>query len=217
MPRIRILIAEDEVMTRCLLAGRLAHEAGFEVVGEAEDGRAAVELARERRPDVVVMDLNLPGINGVQATERILEHAPHTRVIMLTALGPLASVARAAGAWACLDKGVTPEELIRTIHRAYGAPRPLPDATRASDYHEATARLAERAGLTAREGAVLLKLVETELTIQQIARQLSIELGEAVTPSSVKHARERVMTKLRVDPATRSALVKRVLESDPGR
>src|SRR5437016_6950125 len=80
---IRLLIAEDETMMRLLLERRLGNEPDCEVVGAAENGREAVELALRLRPDVIVMDLNMPGVNGAQAAERILAQYPHTRIILL--------------------------------------------------------------------------------------------------------------------------------------
>jgi two-component system response regulator DesR len=208
MKPIRVIITDDEVMTRCLLAGRLAHEPDIEVVGQATTGKEAIELAQDTQPDVALMDLNLPDLSGAVAGERLLERSPRTRVIILTSLAQLAPMARSFGAFAWLNKSCTPQEVIDTIRRAHRAPRVEPGSGRA----EALGRLAERFGLTAREATVLTKLVETDLTIQQIANELSREGPEPVSLSSVKHTRDRVMVKLGIEPATRAGLVKRVLE-----
>jgi DNA-binding NarL/FixJ family response regulator len=213
MSAIQILIADDETMLRRLLQRRLSSEVDFRVVGEAENGKQAVELALKLRPDVVVMDLNMPLISGAQATERISSELPSTRVIILTSLGDLASMARYVGASEYLDKGCTPEELVAAIRRVHSE-REVRESTGASDDHvNEVELLATRAALTDYEKAVLQKVVSTDLTVHQIATALSREESKPVTDSSVKHALDRVMTKLRVEPRTRAAIVKRVLEA----
>lgn len=212
MPAIRILIADDETMLRRLLVRRLSVEADFQVVGEAENGRQAVDQAHKLRPDIVVMDLNMPLLSGAQATERISSELPATRVIILTSLGDLASMARYVGASEYLDKGCTPEELVAAIRRVH-SDRSARGTTETGDNHvNAVEILAVRAALTDYEKAVLQKVVSTDLTVHQIATALSREEDKPVTDSSVKHALDRVMTKLRVEPRTRAAVVKRVLE-----
>lgn len=211
MSATRVLIVEDETMMRRLLARRIATETDLEVVGEAADGKQAVDMALELRPDVIVMDLHLPLRNGIQATERIVAQLPNTRVIILTAMEDLASLGKQAGAFECLAKGCTPEELIASVRRAAREAVGREKAA-STDYQSAVSRLSIRAGLTDRERCVVDKVVGTEMTIQQIATALSSDLKEKVTISSVKHALERAMTKLAIEPRTRAALVKRVLD-----
>ncbi len=214
MSRIRLLIAEDETMTRRLLERRLSHETDLEVVGQAENGRTAVDLALQLKPDVVVTDLSMPQANGIEVIEKVSARLPATRVILLTAHDELASLGRSSGAFECLSKQCTPEELVASIRRAFRSIRDAPadPSSGAAGHDTAIERLSLRAGLTQREKAVLRKAVETELTVHQIATTLSGELQESVTHSAVKHGLERVMVKLGVEPRTRAALVKHVLE-----
>lgn len=220
MPNIRILVADDTTLVRRLLAAQLAREPGFDVVGEAEDGRQAVEMARTQRPDVVLMDLNMPHLNGTEATERVLAQQPHVRVILLTAHEDLASLGRLSGAAESLDKGRTPQQIADAIRRVHAAARAAPKgdaaaaAAPAPSDHAVVAieRLATRFALSAREKTVVEKVVTTDLTNQQIALALSEETKTEVTASAVKHTLERAMTKLRLEPRTRAALVKHVLD-----
>jgi DNA-binding NarL/FixJ family response regulator len=212
MATISVLLADDETMLRRLLARRLSHEPDIRVVGEAENGKVAVEQALSLRPDVVVMDLNMPVMGGAQATERIAAELPATRVIILTSLGGLAPMGRYAGAVECLDKTCTPEELIHTIRMVHAAQAGR--GTAAPDHTSGIELVANRAGLSDYEKAILTKVVVTDLTIHQIATALSAEDGRPISDSSVKHALERVMTKLRVEPRTRAAVVKKVLEAE---
>ena len=159
------------------------------------------------------MDLHLPNLNGIQATERIVAQCPEVRVIIVTALEELASIGRVAGAAECLDKGCTPQELVAAVRRVHAA-RALAgfDSSNGSEHRTAIEHLSMRANLTPREKTVLDRVVTTELTTQQIASALSAETGEKVTNSAVKHTLQRVMNKLGIEPRTRAALVKRVLE-----
>jgi DNA-binding NarL/FixJ family response regulator len=215
--RIRVLIAEDETSTRKLLQFRLSHEPDLEVIAEAGDGREALDLAFRLRPDVAVLDLNLPGLNGIQITERIRTQQPLTQVILFTALDDLASLGRSSGAFACLGKQRDPEELVRTIREAFraraeGNSHP---AESTSKVGERLTVLAARARLSERERMVVEKAVDTTLTVQQIAHALAQELGEEVTHASVKHSLDRAMAKLQIEPRTRAGLVRHVLEYDP--
>lgn len=217
MPAIQVLIAEDETMMRRLLVRRLSTEQDIRVIGEAENGRQAVDMALELKPDVVIMDLNMPLVSGAEATERITTEVPTLRVIVLTSLGGLAPIGRMSGAFECLDKSCTPEELVAAIRRANAARAETPAAAARAGYSDAVERLSNRHGLTPYERTVLECVVGTELTVHQIANRLSTDLGEKVTDSSVKHALERIMNKLRIDPRTRAALIKHVLEFERAR
>lgn len=225
MSTIKLLIAEDSTLVRRLLAHQLGQEPDFAVVGEASDGREAVAMARDLRPDVMLMDLEMPGLNGIEATGKILSEQPNARIILLTSHENLAPMGKTAGAVDALNKGCTPQELSAAIRKAYlkgvveaagetSAATADPGAAR--DYRADVERVASRFRLTERERMVVEKIIGTENTLQQIALKLSRELKEEVTVSAVKHTLERAMNKLQIEPRTRATLVKFILESGRG-
>ena len=115
---LKALICEDEGLT-VMQWRRALQRAGFDVVGEAKEGAKGVELARELSPDVVLMDLNMPGMNGVEATRRIMEERP-APIVVLTAYSDDVTVNDAldAGASAYLVKPVVAEQLIPAVRAA---------------------------------------------------------------------------------------------------
>ncbi|BAJ28105.1 MULTISPECIES: response regulator transcription factor [Kitasatospora] len=132
MTPIRLLIADDQPLVRRGLSLILSPDPALQVVGEAENGAHAVELARELRPDVVVMDIRMPVLDGVDATRELARVLPDCRVLALSTfdLDEYVVAALRAGACGFLPKDVSPEELgaaIRTVHtgEAVVAPRLL--------------------------------------------------------------------------------------------
>ncbi|MFI8361783.1 response regulator [Streptomyces sp. NPDC085612] len=126
---IRVLIADDQPLVRRGLALILGPDPEFEVVGEAEDGAQAVELARSLRPDVVVMDIRMPVLDGVGATEELARILPDTRVLALSTfdMDEYVVAALRAGAYGFLPKDISPEELgaaVRIVHRGEAAVAP---------------------------------------------------------------------------------------------
>ncbi|UQX04640.1 response regulator transcription factor [Streptomyces sp. RerS4] len=126
---IRVLIADDQPLVRRGLALILAPDPEFEVVGEAEDGARAVALAQQVRPDVVVMDIRMPVLDGVRATEELARTLPETRVLALSTfdMDEYVVAALRVGAYGFLPKDVSPEELItaiRTVHTGEAAVAP---------------------------------------------------------------------------------------------
>jgi DNA-binding NarL/FixJ family response regulator len=117
---IRIVLADDHPMFRYGLRAVLGSDPGVELVGEAGSGDEAVALAGELRPDVVLMDLTMPGLNGVEATRRILTASPEVNVLVVTMFDDSASVLAAirAGARGYLVKGADREEILRAVHAA---------------------------------------------------------------------------------------------------
>jgi CheY-like chemotaxis protein len=115
--RIRVLLADDHTILREGLAGLLRSLRDVEVIGQASDGLAALELARKLRPEVVVMDVSMPRLSGVEATSRIREEMPQTRVIALSmhAHEDMSAAMRNAGARAYFTKGGPSEPLIAAI------------------------------------------------------------------------------------------------------
>ena len=115
---IRILLADDHTVMRSGLRLLLERQPGFEVVGEAADGRQAVELAASEKPDVVVMDIAMPHLNGVEATRQIVNRAPLTAVVILSMHSDESYVIRTlkAGARAYLLKDSAESDLIGAIH-----------------------------------------------------------------------------------------------------
>ncbi|MFG2910110.1 response regulator [Kitasatospora sp. NPDC048286] len=127
--RIRVLIADDQPLVRRGLALILGPDPAFEVVAEADDGQRAVDLAHLHRPHVVVMDIRMPVLDGVQATERIARELPECRVLALSTfdMDEYVVAALRAGASGFLPKDVSPEELsaaVRTVHTGEAAVAP---------------------------------------------------------------------------------------------
>ncbi|MEI5099405.1 response regulator transcription factor [Streptomyces sp. PmtG] len=130
--RIRVLIADDQPLVRRGLALILTPAPAIDVVAEADDGQRAVELAHQHRPDVVVMDIRMPVLDGVQSTEQLARELPACRVLALSTfdMDEYVVAALRAGAYGFLPKDVSPEELVaavRTVHtgEAVVAPRLL--------------------------------------------------------------------------------------------
>jgi pilus assembly protein CpaE len=119
--RIRVLVVDDIAETRENLRKLLSFDAGIEVVGAASSGREGIELAKEYEPHIVLMDINMPDMDGITATETILQEVPMTQVVMLSVQGETDYLRRAmlAGARDFLTKPPTGDELMSTIRRVY--------------------------------------------------------------------------------------------------
>jgi DNA-binding NarL/FixJ family response regulator len=117
--KLRIVLAEDHKMMREGLRMVLDRESDIEVVGEASDGIAAIKLAQTLRPDVVVMDISMPNLNGLQATEAVKTALPDTKILILTRHTDASYVQRLlrSGASGYVLKRSAPEELVRAIRR----------------------------------------------------------------------------------------------------
>jgi DNA-binding NarL/FixJ family response regulator len=195
---IKVLIVDDDALMRAGLRGVLSNDDGIEVVGEAGDGRDAVYRTRLLEPDVVLMDVRMPDLDGISATRELLEAFPEVRVVIVTTFEQDDYIfdALSAGASGFLLKRTKPEELVAAVHTiAAGdsllspsvtsrviermSAQPSPDATH-------TERLDE---LTAREREVL-ELVAAGLSNGEIAAELVIE------ESTVKTHVKRILSKL---------------------
>jgi DNA-binding NarL/FixJ family response regulator len=122
----RLLVVDDHDMLREALV-ELLHQAGFEIVGEAADGADAVALAKQLEPDVVLMDLRMPVLGGLDASRLIKDACPHIQVVLLTAFESpaLQQQAEEAGCFAYLVKGGPPGTLRLVLHQAVAARRAL--------------------------------------------------------------------------------------------
>ena len=122
MKQMKVLIVDDHSLVRMGLASLFGYQKDFVVAGEAEDGEQAVRLARETKPDVIVMDLMMPGMDGVEATRQIHAERPDARILILTTFGSSADVARAiaAGAAGALMKDASNDELLAAIRTVAG-------------------------------------------------------------------------------------------------
>lgn len=121
MGKIRVLLAEDHTIVRKGLRALLEDQPGIAVIAEAEEGRQAVHLAEQLRPDVVLMDFSMPGLNGLEATHQIIERLPGTKVLVLTRHTNQEYVDRIleAGASGYLVKKSAPEELVSAIQAVH--------------------------------------------------------------------------------------------------
>ena len=125
-PRLRVLLADDHPLVREGLAGLLRLEADIDLVGEALDGEMAVRMVRELEPDVVVLDVSMPQINGIAATHHIASEMPQVRIIVLSCYTQeeMAMTLREAGAAAYLTKDAPVDELLTAIRGGEPPPKP---------------------------------------------------------------------------------------------
>lgn len=195
---LRVLVVDDDDLMRAGLHAVLSSDATIHVVGEAADGREAVALARILSPDVVLMDVRMPHLDGIAATRELGVAAPDARVLMLTTFEDDDYVfgALSAGASGFLLKRTRPEQLIEAIHTIAGGESLLsPSVTRtvidrmAAAVPPDPAVAARLRGLTARERDVL-ELVARGLSNLEIAAELYVE------ESTVKTHMKRILAKL---------------------
>jgi len=194
---IRVMLVDDHTMVRWGLATFLMVFEDFKLVGEAENGRTAVQLCAEVLPDVVLMDMAMPDMDGVTATRLIHHQFPQVRVIALTSFkeGKLIRDALEAGAIGYMLKDASAEELAQAIRAAHAGRATLsPEATQAL-VHAASQPLEPGLDLTEREREVLLLMIEG-LNNTQIAGRLT------VSPSTVKSHVSNILSKLGVASRT---------------
>ncbi|WP_405078987.1 response regulator [Paenibacillus chitinolyticus] len=208
--KVRILLADDHAVVRKGLQMFLATQPDLELAGEASDGRQALEMIASLSPDVVLMDLNMPGLNGIEAAEIIKRDHPRVKVIVLTSFSDQDHVLPAvrAGARGYLLKDIEPDELVRAIRRVHAGQVELhPEAAGKLMNSIAFAEEVQAAGaaspleeLTKREAQVL-KLIASGMSNKEIGEALFI--SEKTVKTHVSH----VLDKLGLADRTQAAIL----------
>ncbi len=201
---IRVLIVDDHTIVRKGIRALLTEIAGIEVVGEAADGQEAVAQANSLRPDVILMDLAMPKMDGIEATRQIKTSQPESRILVMTSFATDDKVLPAikAGALGYLLKESAPEDLVQAIHQIHrGEPSLHPTIARKvlQEITHPSDRPPTPDPLTKREAEVLL-LVAQGLSNQDIARKLHIS-----DPTVRSHV-SNIMSKLHLATRIQAAL-----------
>lgn len=206
---IKIILADDHVVMRQGLRTLLEKKPNIEVVGEADEGRAVVKLAGELEPDVVIMDVAMPDLNGIDATRQILSECPKTKIIALSMHSEKQYISGMlmAGASGYLLKNSTIEELVKAIETAVAGRIYLSSSLMdmvVEDYAKRLSQVNESvfSKLTTREREILQLIAEGK-TAKEIANVLNVSI------STINTHRQQIMRKLNIKNAvelTRFAL-----------
>ncbi len=201
---IRVIIADDHKLFRIGLKKMLREAKDMQIVAEARSGEEAVALCREHEPNVVLMDLCMPGIGGLEATRRITERQPDTKVLVVTACeeSPYPLQALKAGAIGYLTKQVNAEELLKAVKRAFVGKRYLSDEIAqqlavTSLHEEAEDPFVQ---LSNREMQIMLMVVNCQ-RVKDISNNLHL------SPKTVNSYRYRIFEKLNVGSDVELALM----------
>lgn len=172
-PRVRVLLVDDHPLVRAGLAALIGGSPDLAVVAEAAGGEPAAGVAAEHRPDVTLMDLSMPGVDGIEATRRVLAACPTTRVVVLTSFQDTSRVTEAlrAGAVGYLLKDSDPAEILAAIRSAARGHAPLDPRVATALLPTTEVPLSEQ--LSVRERQVLV-LLTRGLSNRQIGRDLGI-------------------------------------------
>jgi NarL family two-component system response regulator LiaR len=201
---IRVLVADDHAIVRRGLCALLDTEPDIEVIGEAQDGREAIAQARRHRPDVILMDLVMPGTDGLDAIRSIRARQPEVRILVLTSFSGDDKVFPAvkAGALGYLLKDSGPEELVQAIqqvHRGESWLHPAIARKLLREFCEPAEQESNRISLTRRETEVL-QLV----AVGQSNREISVRL--TISEATVRTHVSNILTKLNLSSRTQATL-----------
>lgn len=206
---IKLLLADDHAMVRRGLQVFLSTQTEIRLIGEAATGQETLAQVEALQPDVVLMDINMPGMSGIEATVRIKQLHPHVKVIILTSFSDQDHVLPAirSGAKGYLLKDIEPEELVRAIHNVYKGKVELhPDVagqlmSQYAESDQASPVIADDgiSGLTAREQDVL-RLIASGKSNRSIAEELFI------SEKTVKSHVSRILSKLGLTDRTQAAI-----------
>jgi DNA-binding NarL/FixJ family response regulator len=206
MKPIRLLLVDDHALFRKGLVSLLKREAEFQVVAEAEDGAEAIKKAKQFKPDLVLMDIHMPGTDGIEATRRIREMLPATRVVILTVSEDDKDLFEGikCGAHGYLLKKLEPEELYAMLRGVFEGEAPISRSTASRILNEfavqarrkATVQLEEE--LSAREKDVLQALA-SGLTNKEIGNKLGI------AENTVKNHLKNILGKLHLENRVQAA------------
>jgi DNA-binding NarL/FixJ family response regulator len=200
---IRVLICDDQASFRNGLRHMLATEAGIVLCGEAEDGATAVKLADSLQPDVVLMDLRMPKLDGLAATRRIIESSPHIRILVLTMSDSAATVfgALQAGARGYVVKGARKGEIVRAIYTVHNGEAIFGTAVANQMLtYFAQGRLQPVFPELSQREQEILNLMGNNLTNDAIAERLGIQI------KTVRNHVSNICTKLQVADRTEAIL-----------
>lgn len=202
---IRVLLVDDHAVVRKGLQALLEREAGFQVIGEAQDGEEALRAADRLRPDVILMDLEMPGIGGIEATRRITADHPTTQVVVLTSHASEEDVfpALKAGALGYLLKHSAPEDVLQAIRQAHRGETVLHPAIARmvlQELHRPGASKPRTTDPLSEREVEVLRLIARGMSNQEIADTLVV--GEATVRSHVSS----ILRKLQLASRTQAAL-----------
>lgn len=206
MNRMRVLVVDDHTLFRKGLICLLEKDKEFQVVAEAENGTEGINKAKELRPDLVVMDIHMPGIGGIEATRRIRALLPSAKVVILTVSERDKDLFEAikSGAHGYLAKSLEPEELRTMLRGVFNGEAPITRMTASKILTEFASQLAKKLKnpedeLSARERDVL-QLLATGLTNKEIGRKLA--MAENTVKTHLKNILNKLHLQNRVQAAT---------------
>lgn len=217
MGKVRVVLADDHALFRRGLSTLLAKEKGFEVVGEAENGDEAFAKVRELKPDIVLMDIYMPGCDGLTATRRIKKAFPSVKVVILTVSDEDKKLFEAikCGAHGYLLKKIEPKDLFKMLHGVFRGEAPISRATATKILNEYAKQIQRgpqeipEEKLSPREQEVL-ELISKGLTNKEIGNKLGI--SENTVKNHLKNILDKLHLENRVQAAT-FALQKKLSET----